>query len=117
MGNSMNIQQKIEHHKSGKVQFQQMPSPQYICKSDDDYIAYAVYAWQAIEEMKKEFAIIDFYSELFCVFTNHITRDINTAHLIINYCYNHLKSNGEAVKPAEVYTTTMAHENYVKRRG
>ena len=51
----MNIQQKNEHHKSGKVQFQQMPSPQYICKSDDDYIAYAVYAWQAIEEMKKEF--------------------------------------------------------------
>jgi len=113
----MNIQQKIEHHKIGKVQFQQMPSPQNICNSDDDYIAYAVYAWQAIEEMKKEFAIIDFYSELFCVYTNHITRDIKTAHDVIRYCYNHLKSDGKGVKQDKVFTTTMAHENRIGRRG
>ena len=113
----MNLNQIIQHNKDGKNEFQCMPSPQNICKTDDDYITYAQYAWEAIERLKSGYADIDFYSELFCIYANHITKDISTAHLIINYCYNYLKSDGKAIKSSEVYTTTMAHENYVNRRG
>jgi len=117
MGGSMNLNQIIQYNKDGKNEFQCMPSPQNICKSDDDYITYARYAWEAIERLKAGYADIDFNSDSFCIYANHITKDISTAHLIINYCYNYLKSDGKAVNQKEVYTTTISHENYIKRKG
>ena len=113
----MNLAQIIQYNKDGKNEFQCMPSPQVLCKTDEDYITYAQYAWEAIERLKVGYADIDFYNDRFVIYASHITRDIRTAHLIINYCYNYLKSDGKAVKQGEVYTTTMAHENYVNKRG
>lgn len=113
----MNLEQLIQYNKDGKNEFQCMPSPQNICKTDEDYITYARYAWEAIGRIKGNYSAINFYNQIFATYANHITRDINTAHLIINYCYNHLQSDDKAVKQAEVYTTTMAHENRIGRRG
>lgn len=117
MGCRMNLHELIQYNKDGKNEFQCMPSPQNICKTDEDYITYARYAWEAIERLKPGYADIDFNSDRFVIYASHITRDIRTAHLIINYCYNYLKSDSKSVKGSQVYTTTMAHENYVGRRG
>ena len=95
MGGSMNIQQAIENHKNGSINFYNIGYPQHICANDDDYIEYINYCWEYLGSVHDKISELRFYGiesninlELFCF-------EISRAHAAIEKCHKFLSKDAD----------------------
>jgi len=115
----MNIQEQIEQHKKRKVTFLKIKRPQFICESDEDYIDYIKYCWEFVLFADAQLNNFSFFNDYDHRVVVELAQEVGRAHGILELCHKYLSGKAEAIKKVRlgVYTTTMAHENRLNRRG
>ena len=107
----MNIQEQIERHKKGEINFRQIGSPKdSICIGDNDYIAYLNYCWEFLMVVGSKVADLEFLVIDDAITIGDLCDDAKRAHAIIEWCHKILNVTPDKNYVPEVYTTTMVHE-------
>lgn len=107
----MRIQDCIIEHKEGLILFLNIKRPQFICKSDDDYIDYINYCWEFIVKSNNELKSLSFMNDDNHIDIEHLAQEVRRAYGVLELCHKFLSGKSVlASKAVNVYTTTMAHE-------
>ena len=107
----MNIQEQIERHKKGEVNFRHIGSPKNsICIGDSDYIDYLNYCWEFLTVVGGKISDLDFLVEDDVITIGDLSDDALSAHAIIEKCHKMLNVTPNKNYVPVVYTTTMVHE-------
>ena len=111
----MSIQEQIELHKKRKVKFLEITRPQFICKTDKDFIDYIKYCWEFISFAEEQLSSFSFFNDYDHSIVVNLSQEVGRAHGILELCHKFLsgKSTLATKKLTHVYTTTISHE----RRG
>jgi hypothetical protein len=107
----MNIQEQIERHKKGELNFRNIGSPKdSICIGDNDYITYLNYCWEFLMVVGSKISELEFLVEDDAITIGKLSDDALSAHAIIERCHKVLNVTPNKNYVPVVYTTTMVHE-------
>lgn len=114
----MNIQDEIANHKAGKITLREIKRPQFICKSDDDYIEYINYCWSFIELAQKGLSKVSFYNDDGHFLLASVVADVSRAHGILELCHKFLRKDFADLPKyfPQVYTSTMDNDRRLGRK-
>ena len=106
----MNIQQAIEWHKKGEIDFYDIGYPQHICANDDDYIEYINYCWEYLGSVHVKISALRFYSINELLELDAIGFEISRAHAAIEKCHKFLSKDADYMAKyfPNVYTGKLA---------
>ena len=91
----MNIQQAIETHKKGEIDFYDIGYPQHICTNDDDYIEYINYCWEYLGSVHIKISALRFYTIGSANKLELISLEIARAHAAIEKCHKFLSKDAD----------------------
>ena len=106
----MNIQQAIEMHKKGEIDFCDVGHPQHICTNDDDYIEYINYCWVYLGSVHVKISVLRFYTIESANNLDGIGFEISRAHAAIEKCHKFLSKDDDYMTKyfSNVYTGKLS---------